>query len=126
MVPELALAGFADGDKNYDYGEDVFHAYCTAYIICQKCGLDTQDFDFQRAPEIFEGMEPQEVRRELSKIRDAANAISSRMAKVLEQNRTQNGRQQSHPQQGQPQPQPQGQTQPRTQPWAQRNKEAAR
>ena len=40
-------------------------------------------------------MEPQEVRGELSKAHDAANAISSRMVKVLEQNRMQNNRQQS-------------------------------
>ena len=39
------------------------------------------------APDFFEGMEPQEVRAELSKARDAANQISSRMAKVFEQNR---------------------------------------
>ena len=32
-------------------------------------------------------MEPQEVRAELSKTRDAANQISSRMAKVFEQER---------------------------------------
>ena len=32
-------------------------------------------------------MEPQEVRGELSKARDAANAISGRMAKVLEQDK---------------------------------------
>lgn len=94
VVPELALAGFADGDKNYDRSEDAFHAYCTAYIICRKCGLDTQDFSFEQVPDVFAGMEPQEVRGELSKIRDAANTISGHMAKVLEQSRNQNSRQQ--------------------------------
>ena len=39
------------------------------------------------APEFFEKMETQEVRAELSRARDAANAISTRMAKVLDQNR---------------------------------------
>ena len=39
-------------------------------------------------------MEPQEVRGELSKARDAANAISGRMAKVLEQDKNLNQRQQ--------------------------------
>lgn len=119
IVPELALAGFADGDKNYDCNEDMFHAYCTSYIICKKCGLDTQDFDFTQAPEIFEGMEPQEVRGELSKIRDAANAISSRMAKVLEQNQRQQTQERA-------QEQMPSQSQTRTQPWAQHNREAAR
>ena len=94
VTPELARAGFADGDKNYDRNEDAFHAYCASYLLCKKYGVDTQGFDFTHAPEFFEGMEPQEVRGELSKIRDAAGDISSRMAKVLEPNRSQNQRQQ--------------------------------
>lgn len=94
VTPELALAGFADGDKNYDRNEDAFHAYCASYLLCKKYGVDTQGFDFTHAPEFFEGMEPQEVRGELAKARDAANNISSRMAKVLEQNRSQSQRQQ--------------------------------
>ncbi len=89
VTPELALAGFADGDKNYDRNEDAFHAYCASYLLCKKYGVDTQGFDFTHAPEFFEGMEPQEVRGELAKARDAANNISSRMSKVLEQNRSQ-------------------------------------
>ena len=94
VTPELALAGFADGDKNYDRNEDAFHAYCASYLLCKKYGVDTQGFDFTHAPEFFEGMEPQEVRGELAKARDAANNISSRMAKVLEPNRNQSQRQQ--------------------------------
>lgn len=88
VTPELALAEFADGDKNYDRNEDAFHAYCASYLLCKKYGVDTQGFEFTHAPEFFEGMEPQEVRGELAKARDAANNISSRMAKVLEQNRS--------------------------------------
>lgn len=89
LTPELALAGFADGEKDYDCSGDMFHAYCVSYMLCKKYGIDTQDFNFDNAPEFFEGMEPQEVRGELSKARDALNRISSRMAKVLEQDRSQ-------------------------------------
>lgn len=95
LTPELALAGFADGDKNYDRDVDAFHAYCASYMVCKKYGMDTSKFDFSRAPEFFEGMEPQEVRGELSRARDAVNAITSRMAKAMEQNRGANARQQS-------------------------------
>ncbi|MGC4019969.1 MAG: hypothetical protein QM793_12585 [Muricomes sp.] len=94
LTPELALAGFADGDKNYDRNEDAFHAYCASYILCKKYGVDTQGFHFEDAPEFFTAMEPQEVRSELSKVRDAANTISARMAKVLDQNRSQSNRRQ--------------------------------
>ena len=94
LTPELALAGFAKGDKGYDRDEDAFHAYCVSYMLCKKYGLDTQQYDFSQAPEFFEGMESQEVRGELSKARDAANAILSRMAKILDQGRNQNNRHQ--------------------------------
>lgn len=94
LTPELVFAGFANGDKNYDRDEDAFHAYCASYMLCMKYGIDTRGYDFSHAPEFFEGMEPQEVRAELSKARNAANDISSRMAKVLDQNRNLNQRQQ--------------------------------
>ena len=87
LTPELALAGFADGDPAYDRNDDAFHAYCASYMLCKKYGIDTQAYDFSYAPAFLEGMEPQEVRAELSKAREAANTISSRMAKVFEQNR---------------------------------------
>ena len=89
VTPELVFAAYANGDKGYDRGEDAFHAYCASYLLCKKYGVDTKGFDFSHAPEFFEGMEPQEVRGELSKVRDAAGDISSRMAKVLELNRNQ-------------------------------------
>ena len=94
LTPELVFAGFANGDQNYDRDEDAFHAYCASYMLCKKYGIDTKGYDFSHAPEFFEGMEPQEVRAELTKARNAANDISSRMAKVLDQNRNLNQRQQ--------------------------------
>lgn len=94
LTPELVFARFADGDQNYDRDEDAFHAYCASYMLCKKYGFDTRKFDFSHAPEFFEGMEPQEVRAELTKARNAANEISSRMAKVLDANRNQSQRQQ--------------------------------
>lgn len=94
LTPELVFAGFANGDQNYDRDEDAFHAYCASYMLCKKYGVDTKEYDFSHAPEFFEGMEPQEVRAELTKARNAANDISSRMAKVLDQNRNLSQRQQ--------------------------------
>lgn len=103
LTPELALAGFADGKKDYDRSGDMFHAYCASYMLCKKYGIDTQEFNFDTVPEFFEGMEPQEVRAELSKARDAVNSISSRMAKVLEQERSQNRQPEKTEQDRQPQ-----------------------
>ena len=78
LVPELVFAGYADGNPHYDKNEDAFHASCASYMLCKKYGMDTSQYD---------KMETQEVRAELSRARDAANAISARMAKVLDQNR---------------------------------------
>ena len=98
LTPELALAGFADKDKDYDRSEYIFYAYCASYMLCKKYGIDTQDFQFDHAPEHFEGMEMQEVRAELAKARDAASGISSRMAKVLAQDRSQHRQSEHEPQ----------------------------
>ena len=54
LSPELALAGFADGNKMYDRDAEAFHAYCASYMLCKKYGIDTQYFDFSHAPEFFE------------------------------------------------------------------------
>ncbi len=83
VVPELVHAGFADGNEDYRREDYSFHAYCASYMLCKKYGIDVSDYDFSNAPEYFEGMETQEVRAELKQVRDAANAISARMEKVL-------------------------------------------
>lgn len=102
LSPELALAGFADGNKMYDRDAEAFHAYCASYMLCKKYGIDTQYFDFSHAPEFFENMEPQEVRAELAKAQESFKNINARMEKSLQQERNQTERQQpraeSHPQ----------------------------
>lgn len=100
-MSELVFAGYAGGNPDYDRSEDAFHAYCASYMLSKKYGMDISQFDFTHAPEFFENMEPQEVRGELSKARDAANAISGRMAKVLEQDKNLNQRQQGRAENGQ-------------------------
>ena len=94
LVPELVFAGYAEDNPDYDRSEDAFHAYCATYMLSKKYGMDISQFDFTHAPEFFENMEPQEVRGELSKARDAANTISGRMTRVLEQDKNLNRRQQ--------------------------------
>lgn len=61
--------------------EQEFSAYSATYLLCQKYGVDTQSFNFDKADSIFDGLNAQEVKGELSHIRDAADSISSRMAR---------------------------------------------
>jgi len=91
---ELAHAEFAGNNPDYDRNENSLKAYCASYMLCKKNGIDTGGYSFDRVADAFEGMEAQEIKGELSDIRDAAGAISSRMAKVLEQGN--NTRQPSH------------------------------
>lgn len=64
--------------------ETEFNAYSATYLICKKYGVDTQDFNFEEAPSIFDGMDAQEIKDELSQIRDVAVNISGRMSRQLE------------------------------------------
>ena len=65
--------------------EQEFCAYSATYLLCKKYGADTREFSFDNVGSVFDGMDAQEIRGELSLIRDAAGDISSRMAKALEQ-----------------------------------------
>lgn len=64
--------------------EQKFSAYAATYLLCKKYGADVQDFSFEDAPGIFDGMDAQKIKGELSQIRDTAENISSRMARQLE------------------------------------------
>jgi hypothetical protein len=70
-----------------DAAEPRFTAYCAAYMLCKKYGVDTRSFAFEDAPGTFdmiEGLDPQIMKHELSKIRDAADGVSGRMARQLD------------------------------------------
>ena len=87
-MPELVFAGYAGWGIRTMIKMKMHFMYRVRLICCvKKYGIDTSRYDFSHAPEFFEKMETQEVRAELSRARDAANAISARMAKVLDQNR---------------------------------------
>lgn len=64
--------------------EQEFCAYCATYLLCKKYGADTKEFHFDKAGDVFNEMDAQEIKGELSQIRDAAENISGRMARQLE------------------------------------------
>jgi hypothetical protein len=85
VAHELAYAETVQ--KGYFVAEPRFTAYCAAYILCKKHGVDTKNFAFKDAPAAFNqtlGLNAQTIKHELSKIRDAADAVSGRMAKQLD------------------------------------------
>ena len=86
VAQELACTEVNRGGKNT--ADPQFTAYCASYVLCKKYGVNTKSFNFESAPAMFRGFEAQDVKGELSQIRDAAENISGRMARQLEtQNR---------------------------------------
>lgn len=80
---ELAFAELAQIRTNYRRSECEFPAYCASFILCQKNGIDTKDYDFSRIPESIRSKEPAQIRAQLGEIREAAENIIERMNKVL-------------------------------------------
>ena len=89
----LSHAELAGGDTDYDPGENGFHAYCAAYMLCKRHGIDTKSFNFEGAPGFFEGTEVKEIREELTKPQQAARGINERISQNLYQKERQS---QSH------------------------------
>ncbi|MDF9409861.1 MAG: hypothetical protein A4E52_00397 [Pelotomaculum sp. PtaB.Bin013] len=89
LAQELAQAEMDKGDGSYNRSEHGFHAYCASYLLCKQYGVDTSGYRFDRAPDMLEGMEPQEIRAELTTIKEAAGEISGRMNRMLNQQRQQ-------------------------------------
>jgi hypothetical protein len=82
LTQELAAADLTIGPDTQ--ADPQFSAYAVSYLLCKKYGVDAERFSFHDAPGVFEGMDAQEVKGELSRIRDVAENISGRMARQLE------------------------------------------
>jgi len=89
LSQELAHAEMDRGDGSYRRSDYAFHAYCISYMLCKQYGVDTNSYRFDRVPQMLEGMDAQQVRAELSVIREAAGEISARMNRMLSQQRQQ-------------------------------------
>lgn len=95
VTQELAHAELALGMEDYVRSENTFRAYCVSYLLCKQYDFSTDQFTFDKLPEGFAEAEPQEVRGELGVIRDVAESISGRMAKILSQERSQKEQEQT-------------------------------
>lgn len=83
LSQEIVIANFA---KNGVAREDcVFTAYCATYVLCERNGFDTGDFEFKKVPEMFKDAEPKAIRGQLDKVRDSANELSQDMNRIMEE-----------------------------------------
>lgn len=91
---ELAHAEIAATRANYTREDAAFTAYSASYLLCRKYGVEDSGYDFSTLPEKLRESSPQAQRAALTEIRDTAEAISSRMSRVLEQARQQRTKEQ--------------------------------
>ncbi|UQZ86429.1 hypothetical protein SK3146_05722 [Paenibacillus konkukensis] len=89
LAQELAHAELDQGKSDYSRSDHHFQASSVAYMLSKKFGMETADFRFNRAVERLKGLEPQQIRTELSVIRDTAYTMTSRMYHLLGQLRQQ-------------------------------------
>ncbi len=82
VAHELAYADLTTGSDAQ--ADPAFSACCASYLLCKKHGVDARGYTFGDALVVFNGMDAQAIKSELSQIRDAAENIAGRMARQLE------------------------------------------
>lgn len=83
----LAQAELAQTSEEYAPENASFKAHCVSYILGKEFGADVSDYSFENPADFLRTDDPQEIRAELSEIRDTAYDISARMARALEKSK---------------------------------------
>lgn len=86
MAKEAAAAVF-DFKHNESRDASDFKAFCVAYMVSSRYGVDTKGFRFDKLPKEYEGMDAQALKSELGKVRDVLGEVQSEMYKSLEKNK---------------------------------------
>ena len=86
MSKEVAAAVF-DFKHNESRDASDFKAYCVAYMVSSRYGVDTRGFNFDRLPKEYAEMEPQDFKSELGSMRDVLGEVQSEMYKSMEKNK---------------------------------------
>ena len=86
MSKEVAAAVF-DFKHNESRGDSEFKAYCVAYMVSSRYGVDTRGFRFDNLPKGYAEMETQDFKGELGSMRDVLGEIQTEMYKSLEKNK---------------------------------------
>ena len=86
MAKEVSAAVF-DFKHNESRDASDFKAFCVAYMVSTRYGVDTRGFSFDRLPKEFSEMDTQAFKGELGAMRDVLGEIQSDMFKSLEKNK---------------------------------------
>ena len=85
---ELANVDLEFQNPAYSRTTEGYKAYFASYMLCKRYGVDTKDFMFEGAGQIFSGKDAHVVTAELNEIKETAKAIDTRMTRALEQNKS--------------------------------------
>ena len=86
MSKEVAAAVF-DFKHNESRNASEFKAYCVAYMVSSRYGVDTRGFRFDNLPKEYAEMETQDFKGELGSMRDVLGEVQSEMYKSMEKNK---------------------------------------
>ena len=86
MSKEVAAAVY-DFKYNESRNASEFKAYCVAYMVSSRYGVDTRGFNFDRLPKEYAEMETQDFKGELGSMRDVLGEVQSEMYKSMEKNK---------------------------------------
>ena len=86
MSKEVAAAVY-DFKYNESRNASEFKAYCVAYMVNSRYGVDTRGFNFDRLPKEYAEMETQDFKSELGSMRDVLGEVQSEMYKSMEKNK---------------------------------------
>ena len=86
MSKEVAAAVF-DFKHNESRNACEFKAYCVAYMVSSRYGVDTRGFNFDRLPKEYAEMETQDFKSELGSMRGVLGEVQSEMYKSMEKNK---------------------------------------
>ena len=86
MSKEVAAAVY-DFKHNENRNASEFKAYCVAYMVSSRYGVNTRGFNFDRLPKEYAEMDNQAFKGELGSMRDVLGEIQSEMYKSLEKNK---------------------------------------
>lgn len=86
MSKEVAAAVF-DFKHNESRNASEFKAYCVAYMVSSRYGVDTRGFSFDNLPKEYAEMDNQAFKGELGSMRDVLGEVQSEMYKSMEKNK---------------------------------------
>lgn len=79
IARELALAEIADGCDEYNRDECLPSAVCSAYMLCQKYGIDNSDMNVTNATKEWAGLENKEIRSRLAMANDGLYSVGKNL-----------------------------------------------